>query len=168
MIGCSARPRTFRHVQLEARESGPLLLEATAAGESAAVVFGPERMGLANQDLDRCSHQLVIPANPEFSSLNLAAAVQLVCYEIFLAARGGQPEERDRKSKPHERPSSQKEMEYFYEHLEQALDSRGFLDGEMRDVTIMKLRRVFWRARPNLGELKLLRTMMRLIHRDGQ
>jgi TrmH family RNA methyltransferase len=164
VIGCSARSRSFPHLELDPRECGARLIEETATGEAAAVVFGPERMGLANRDLDRCSHQVLIPANEAFSSLNLASAVQLICYEIFLAAR----QSAGRQDTGPEDPASlHREMEYFYGHLERALDSRGFLDGEMREVTLMKLRRLFGRARPNSGELKILHTMMRLIHRDG-
>ena len=69
---------------------------------------------------------------------------------------------------PLELPSGQKEMEFFFEHLERALDSRGYLDGEMREITMMKLRRLFGRSRPNAGGLKILRTLMRLIHRSGE
>jgi len=164
VIGCSARPRTFPHAVLDPRQCASRLVEETSAGEPAALVFGPERAGLANQDLDRCTYQAVIPANPAFSSLNLASAVQLVCYEIFMADRqpvaGGS-------ANPADLPSGHEEMEYFYEHLERALDSRGFLDGEMREITMMKFRRLFGRSRPNSGELKLLRSLMRLIHREG-
>ncbi len=165
VIGGSARARTFPHSVLDARQCGARLVEETAMGEPAALVFGPERTGLANQDLDRCTYQVLIPANVAFSSLNLASAVQLICYEIFLAAH--EPVAPVVLA-PAERPSSQAEMEYFYEHLERALDSRGFLDGEMREVTMMKLRRLFGRSRPNSGELKLLRTLMRFIHREGE
>ncbi len=164
VIGCSARVRSYPHAMLDPRQCATTLIEETAGGEPAALIFGPERTGLANDDLDRCSHQIQIPANPDFSSLNLASAVQLVCYEIFMAA--GKPVFTDT-VKPWNRPSLQVEMEHFYEHLERALDSRGFLDGEMREVTMMKLRRLFWRARPNSGELKILHTLMRLIHSDG-
>jgi tRNA (cytidine32/uridine32-2'-O)-methyltransferase len=165
VIGCSARPRTFPHSLLDPTQCAARLVEETAAGEPAALVFGPERTGLANQDLDRCTYQVRIPANEKFSSLNLAAAVQLICYEIFVSARepvSHQPVD------PAELPSGQKEMEFFFEHLERALDSRGYLDGEMREITMMKLRRLFGRSRPNAGELKLLRTLMRLIHQSGE
>lgn len=165
VIGSSARPRTFAHPLLDARECAAQLLEETSAGVAAALVFGPERTGLSNQDLDRCGYQVLIPTSKAFSSLNLASAVQLICYELFIAA--GEPGTRDRPA-PTLPPSNQEEMEYFYEHLERALDSRGFLGGEMREVTMMKLRRLFGRARPNTGELKLLRTLTRFIHRDGE
>ena len=90
--------------------------------------------------------------------------MQLICYEIFLAGRRSSGRND---TDPEDPASLHREMEYFYGHLERALDSRGFLDGEMREVTLMKLRRLFGRARPNSGELKILHTMMRLIHRDG-
>jgi tRNA C32,U32 (ribose-2'-O)-methylase TrmJ len=70
-------------------------------------------------------------------------------------------------AEPAEPPGSEQELEYFYEHLERALDSRGYLDGEMREVTMMKMRRLFGRSRPSSGEIKMLRTLMRFIHRDG-
>ena len=164
VIGCSARPRSFRHAELDPKQCARLIVEESAEGKSAALVFGPERMGLANQDLDRCSHQVLIPANDAFSSLNLASAVQLICYEIFMASRG--PVVRESED-PADWPSGHEEMEYFFAHLERALDSRGYLDGEMREVTMTKLRRIFGRARPTPGELKILHSLMRLIHEEG-
>jgi TrmH family RNA methyltransferase len=165
VIGGSARSRSFPHEQLDARQCGARLIEETATGEPAAVVFGTERTGLENQDLDRCTHQVVIPTSGVFSSLNLASAVQLICYEIFLASRDPATANA---GLPKTRPSRQIEMEYFYAHLERALDSRGFLDGEMREVTLTKLRRLFGRARPNSGELKILHTFLRMIDPDGE
>jgi tRNA (cytidine32/uridine32-2'-O)-methyltransferase len=161
VIGGSARARTFPHSLLDARQCGARLIEETAAGDPAALVFGSERSGLSNQDLDRCTYQVLIPTNAAFSSLNLASAVQLICYELFLAARESVARE------PAPLPSSENEMEYFYSHLERALDSRAYLDGEMREVTMMKLRRLFGRSRPSSGELKMLHTLMRFIHRNG-
>ena len=165
VIGGSARARTFPHSILDARQCGAKLVAETTGGQPAAVIFGPERTGLENQDLDRCSYQVLIPTSEAFSSLNLASAVQLVCYEILIASRD--PVTR-RAEEPAEPASSQREMEHFYAHLERALDSRGFLDGEMREVTMMKLRRLFGRARPNSGELKMLHSLMRFIHRQGE
>ncbi len=178
VIGGSARERTFPHEVLDARACGEKLVAETEGGISAALVFGPERTGLENADLDRCTFQVVIPANEAFSSLNLASAVQLVCYEVFVAQRNfglaGLPEMSEETRppasghvKPIHQPSSQVEMEAFFAHLERALDSRGYLEGDMREVTLMKLRRLFGRARPNRGEIKLLHTLTRFVHRDG-
>lgn len=190
VIGGSARERTIPHEVLDARSCGEKLVRETASGLSAALVFGPERTGLSNEDLDRCTFQVVIPANEAFSSLNLASAVQLICYEAFVAqknhadverlsaspAQDGKASKASKASKdlkgskvlkPIHQPSSQIEMEAFHAHLERALDTRGYLEGDMREVTLMKLRRLFGRARPNRGEIKLLHTLTRFIHRDG-
>jgi len=163
VIGSSARGRSFPHEMLDPRECGARLVAEAQDGDPVALLLGPERTGLANEDLDRCTYQVQIPTNAEFSSLNLGAAAQLLCYEIFVASQSGRELPI---VDPADRPSYQIEMEHFYSHLEDALDSRGFLEGEMREVTLQKLRRLFGRARPHSGELKLLHTMMKLIHRD--
>jgi tRNA (cytidine32/uridine32-2'-O)-methyltransferase len=168
VIGSSARGRTLPHPVLDPRECGTKLIKEASYGEQVALLFGPERTGLSNEDLDRCSYQVQIPTSEDFSSLNLGAAVQLLCYEVLVASRAA----GDGQAKPivdeSDRPSFQIEMEHFFDHAERALDSRGFLDGDMRVVTLMKLRRLFSRARPHSGELKLLHTMMKMIHRDGK
>lgn len=165
VIGSSARARSFPHEMLDPRECGARLVEEAQEGEPVALLLGPERTGLANEDLDRCTYQVQIPTSQAFSSLNLGAAAQLLCYEIFVASQSGTPNPLVDSA---HRPGYQIEMEHFYLHLEQALDSRGFLDGEMREVTLQKFRRLFGRARPHSGELKLLHTMMNLVHRDTE
>ncbi len=165
VVGCSARNRGVLHELFDARQCAAQLLGETASGDPAAVMFGTERTGLENHDLDRCNYQVVIPANEKFSSLNLASAVQLVCYELFMAADGPALELPKRVA---EYPGREKDMEHFFNHLVRALDSREFLEGEMREVGIMKIRRLFGRARPSEGELKLLHSLSRLIHKDGQ
>lgn len=168
VIGSSARGRTIPHTLLDPRECGTKLIDEASDGDSVALLFGPERTGLSNEDLDRCAYQVQIPTSDAFSSLNLAAAVQLLCYEIFVASLN-----RDGiREKPivdeSDRPSFQIEMEHFFDHAERVLDARGYLEGEMRVVTLMKLRRLFNRARPHSGELKLLHTMMKMIHRGDK
>jgi tRNA (cytidine32/uridine32-2'-O)-methyltransferase len=167
VIGGSARERTVPHEVLDARQCGRQLVEESARGRRVAVVFGPERTGLANQDLDRCHLQVVIPTSDAFSSLNLASAVQLVCYEIFVAAREYDPvaETRDKLASWEQVPE-QRDLEYFYEHLERALDATRYLRDENREITMTKLRRVFGRSRPNVGELKLLHSLVRLMYDD--
>lgn len=165
VVGCSARNRAVPHELLDARACAAQLVSETATGEPAALLFGPERTGLENHDLDRCNFQVVIPANETFSSLNLASAVQLVCYEIFMATHQPKP---PFVVKPEEFPGREYDMEFFFQHLVRALDSRGFLEGHMREAAIMKLRRLFGRSRPSSGELKMLHSLTRLIHRDGE
>ena len=119
-------------------------------------MFGTKRLGYVNHDLDRCNYQVVYPSIEMFSALNLASAVQLVCYELFMAADGPALELPKRVA---EYPGREKDMEHFFNHLVRALDSREFLEGEMREVDIMKRRRLFGRARRSEGELKLLHSL---------
>ena len=162
VMGSSARPRSVRHPLLDARAGAWQLVAESDEGDPVALVFGPERSGLANADLDLCTHQVQIPTDPEFSSLNLGAAVQLLAYEIFMASASG-PEAVNRFQEGQIRPALQIEMAHFYDHLERVLDQRGFLDGDLREVTLTKLRRMFTRARPHSGELKLLHSILKLI-----
>ena len=126
VIGGSGRSREFPLPALDAREGGLRVVREAAAGHPVAVLFGAERNGLTNESLDACTYQLRIPTNPEFASLNIASAVQLVCYEIFMAAEQAQdlakvPAEVDRSSYP-----SHEELEFFYQHLERTLEERDF------------------------------------------
>ena len=162
VIGTTARARAHPHPVLTARSCAEkLVLEANDLAP-AAVLFGPERTGLSNRDMDACTFQLTIPTNSEFSSLNLAAAVQLLSYEIFLAA--------DQDCVPDSRSidyPNQSDVEYFYKQLEKTLVARKFFDEEMREATFAKLRRLFGRARPRVGELKLLHSLVKLMERSG-
>ncbi len=162
VVGCTARARSYPHPVLDARECSRKLVRDVARGDQVAVLFGPERTGLSNRDLHLCNFELRIPTNTAFASLNLASAVQLVCYEIFVASQEGVAT-----SAPEIFYPSQSDMEYFYQHLVETLDSRGFLHPEKREASTAKLRRLFGRARPEVGELKLLHSLVRLMRRDG-
>lgn len=101
-----------------------------------------------------------IPTSAEFSSLNLASAVQLLCYEVLVASREGL---RGSQASDSGQYPSQSEMEFFYQHLERTLDMRKFTGDNLRAVTFAKFRRLFGRARPAIGELKLLHSLLRLM-----
>jgi tRNA (cytidine32/uridine32-2'-O)-methyltransferase len=163
VIGTTARARAHPHPVLSARSCAEKLAREANDRAPAAVLFGPERTGLSNRDMDACTFQLTIPTNPEFASLNLASAVQLLSYEIFLAS--GQAPAPDPRSVEY---PNQSDMEFFYKHLEKTLVSRNFLDEARREVTVSKMRRLFGRARPRIGELKLLHSLVKLMERDGR
>ena len=165
VIGASARSRSHPLPVLDVRESARQLVDAAGKGSPVAALFGPERTGLSNEDLDRCNFRLRIPTNPEFKSLNLASAVQLLCYEVLVASREGQPPVAETEGGEREVPT-QSEMEFFYRHLERALDARGFTGDDRRAATVAKLRRLFGRARPAAGELKMLHSLVKLMERD--
>ncbi len=161
VVGTTSRNRAHPHPTLSARTCGEKLVREASESSPVAVLFGPERTGLSNRDMDACNFQLSIPTNPEFASLNLASAVQLLCYEIFLASDNFKPPDAKSIDYP-----PQSDLEFFYKHLENTLDSRGFLVDISRDVTLTKIRRLFGRSRPRVGELKLLHTLVKLMRRD--
>ena len=123
-----------------------------------AFVFGTERDGLLNEDVERCQFCCAIPASSEFSSLNLAQAVQITAYECQLALRGGahiQPEQT--RFAADELPASVGALEGLYAHLEQAMVAIGYLNPDEPKHLMARLRRLFNRARPTQTELDVLR-----------
>ena len=132
-------------------------------GDPVAILFGPERDGLSNESLDACTYQLRIPARSEFNSLNLAAAVQLVVYEMFMAAESGPIEQGGDSPYP-----SQEEMEFFFRQFEKTLVERKFYKAINPERVNLKLRRLISRARPQAGELRLLHSLVRLMSRDEE
>ena len=159
VVGASGRAREFPLPSLDAREGGCRMALEAAAGDPVAMLFGSEQHGLTNQSLDACSYQLRIPTNPDFSSLNMASAVQLVCYEIFMASEEvGSPDDADRSAYP-----SHEELEFFYRHLERTLEERDFAGSINPERVYAKLRRLITRARPRDNELRLLHSLVRLM-----
>jgi TrmH family RNA methyltransferase len=154
VIGASARHRRLGMPEIDPRECGTEVVRASAA-RAAAVVFGPERSGLSNAELDLCQAIVYIPGNPEYSSLNLAAAVQIIAWELR-AAQGISIDSPP----PEAPPASAEDMDLFYEHLERVLIASGFLDtGNPRNL-MRRLRRLFNRARLDQNELNILRGIL--------
>lgn len=162
VAGASARSRAIHWPCLEPRECA-VRLTAESANGPVAVVFGPENSGLSNTDLDRCDTLLTIPANPDFRSLNLAMAVQVVAYELRLAAHGS----REPEFEPDAPPATREELEYFYAHLEIVLRNIRFLDPDNPRVLMRRLRRLFVRARPDRNEVNILRGILTAVDRKG-
>ncbi len=164
VIGGSGRIREFPLPMLDAREAGTRIAREASTGEAVAVLFGSEQHGLSNQSLDACGYQLRIPTNPDFSSLNLAAAVQLVCYEIRMATLETEStSEEARATYP-----SQQELEFFYQHLERTLEERDYYGSINPERVHVKLRRLVARARPKDNELRLLHSLVRLMGNESR
>ncbi len=160
VIGTSARSRAINWPCLDAKDAAARIIEESAKGTVAAV-FGPEKTGLLNEDMDLCDSLLTIPTDPSFSSLNLAMAVQVVTYEIRAARSDKQPEfESDMPA------ATSAEMEHFYEHLERVLTDVRFLDPENPRHLMRRLRRLFIRARPDKNEVNILRGILAAVERD--
>lgn len=152
ILATTARQRVQHFTVLDPRTAAARLVEA-AGQRMGAVVFGAERIGLTNEDLSRCHALLRIPANPEYESLNLAMAVQIVCYELYRAS-GAAPAAPER-SLP---LASAEEMQRFYAHLEEVLTEVEFTDRTQAGTHLMsRLRRLFNRAGLDENEVHILR-----------
>ncbi|MDM5134134.1 tRNA (cytosine(32)/uridine(32)-2'-O)-methyltransferase TrmJ [Aeromonas salmonicida] len=160
VIGTSARSRTLSWPMLDPREAGE-----KAVGEGmkhpVALVFGRERTGLTNDELQKCHYHVAIPANPEYSSLNLAMAVQTICYEVRMCWLQDQTPEVESEA---DYPSAH-QLEGFYQHLEQTLLKTGFIADDHPGQVMSKLRRLFNRARPEAIELNILRGILTSIQK---
>lgn len=156
-VGTSARERAIAWPSLDAAGAAAQLVKNAGRGPVAAV-FGAERTGLTNEELDRCHFVVTIPADPGFSSLNLAAAVQVLSYEIFRAARpfdgaGHEPASDTPLATSHD-------LRLFYEHLERVLVAIEFLDPANPRKLMRRLMRLFNRAAPDVNEINILRGIL--------
>jgi tRNA (cytidine32/uridine32-2'-O)-methyltransferase len=139
VIGASARSRSIPVPLVNPDECAQMLRTESETAE-VALLFGCERSGLSNAEIDRCHFLVQIPSNPEYSSLNLAAAVQIICYEDV--------------------PVAADEMERFYTHLEETLVALDFLDRSNPRMLMRRLRRLYNRARPDTNEVNILRGIL--------
>lgn len=152
VCGASARLRRVEWAQVDARECGERVA-AHAIGEGeVALVFGREHSGLTNAELERCNYLVHIPSNPDYSSLNLGAAVQVLTYEVAMAMGAGRE-----KAAPRERPVTADELERMYAHLEQTLVDIDFLDPDNPGQLMRRLRRLFNRCNLEQTEVNILR-----------
>ena len=162
VAGASARSRSINWPTLEPRECAGKLLEESQAGPVAAV-FGPEKYGLTNEHLDLCDALLTIPTNPDFSSLNLGMAVQVLTYELRAAGIDRSPSSYEADAPL----ATSADMEYFYTHLEDVLTDLEFLNPDNPRHLMRRLRRLFIRARPDQNEVNILRGILAAVERKG-
>lgn len=163
VAGTSARARTIGWPTMAPRECAERILSEAQKGRP-AIVFGPEKSGLTNEDLDRCHTLLRIPTDPEFSSLNLAMAVQVLSYELRIASLAETPGDSGHDS--HVPRATAGELEHYYAHLERVLLDTGFLDPENPRQLMRRLRRLFARAEPDQNEVNILRGILSAVERD--
>ena len=153
-IGLSARPRKFAGRVLSMRAAAA---QAIAAGShaDAALVFGTEMSGLSNDELARCTHVATIATNPDYASLNVAAAVQVAAWELRMAAVGG-----DVWTPPRFAAATHEEIETLYTHATRTLASLGFFDPQRPRRLLPRLRRLFGRAGLEREEVNILRGIL--------
>lgn len=164
----SARTRDLGPAPMQAREgaedlisrAGLHLPDDSSTLPEVALVFGNETSGLTNAELQRCQSAISIPANPAYSSLNLGAAVQVLCYELRQAAFTGKPPAIGLATPSVSPLATHDEMEGFYGHLEQVMIASGFHDPQKPKRLMPKLRRLFGRAGVEKEEVNILRGIL--------
>lgn len=166
VMGCSARPRTLSLPTLTPKQAAEKALKHHQANQGdIAILFGNEQSGLDNNQINCCHYQIHIPSNPDYSSLNLAAAVQIISYEIHChqeTPTSIQPTEPLTKA---EMPATAEEMAGFYDHLQETLKAIQFLNPKHSQKMISRLHRLFNRAKPNHTEINILRGILTAINK---
>ena len=183
VIGASARLRRLGWPQLDPAQSATQAVSEAKQGH-VAYVFGREDSGLSNEELERCHFLMHIDTNPEFSSLNLGAAVQLICYEIQrqyslslsetkqensinnvkeLSVQGllqSKSQKEDGSERDVQEYANSEQLEHYYKHLESVLMDIGFLDPHHPRKMMRRLKRLFNRSRLSLVELNIMRGIL--------
>lgn len=167
VLGTSARDRRIPWPVLDPRESADKVLGQLEQVPDAqiALVFGREDSGLTTDELQRCQYHVHIPSMPDFSSLNLAAAVQVLAYELRMQGlqREGAPTKMHKVETTavfNEIPATAGELEQFYQHLEQVLVEIGFHDPQKPRQLMPRLRRLYGRVHLNRMEMNILRGIL--------
>lgn len=163
VIGTSSRRREVPLPEYMPREAASKMLQASQIGQ-VALVFGCERTGLENEDLQRCHATVCIPANPDYASLNLAAAVQILAYEFrmaWLASQAAADVSGISTANPpidaDAMPATHDDMERFFGHLSELMQQVDFHKGRAPEMVTARLRRLYLRANMDVREIKILR-----------
>lgn len=157
VIGVSGKERSLSQQVMTVREAAQEV-HAIANSQQVALVFGTEMSGLSNAEADRCQVLATIPANPDYTSLNLAQAVQIMCYEVRMAVTTG-------KLHYDEKPAalaSQDDLERFYAHMQEVLAQIGYINPRAPKKLFERIRRIYSRARLEKEEVNLLRGILTL------
>ena len=153
IIGTTARTRRISVPVTNIRETAPSVV-AEAKQKPVAVIFGPEKSGLINEQVDCCNQLVNIPTIGSYKSLNLAMAVQIVAYELRVASEALPSAIRARNL------ASNDEIELFYNHLNQVLLETGFLDPKNPKQLMRRLRTLFNRAQMDENEINIMRGIL--------
>lgn len=159
VLGCTARARRVALEELQPPAAAARALQAVAEGSEVAFVFGRERTGLTNEELQLCHLAVHIPSDPAFSSLNLAAAVQVLAYEVRMAYLAGN-EAPAPVPGLREGPADHGQLEGLFEQLGQTLEDIDFHKGRAPESAMRKLRRLFLKAALTEQEVRLLRGIL--------
>ena len=159
VVGTSARERRIPWPLMNPRECG-IRVWQEAAEHDVAIIFGREDRGLTNEELHKCTYHVHIPSNTDYSSLNIACAVQVLCYEIRMASLADKNGSLPSFNEWDQPPAKIKDLELYFEHLEQVLVDISFHDRENPRQTMARLRRLYGRIRLDEMELSILRGVL--------
>ncbi len=162
VIATSARRRSLPWPETDPATNADSILKL-GDEDRVALVFGREHSGLTNEELQLCNAMVTIPTNPEFGSLNLAAAVQVVCYEIYRRYRNAEPPRNP--PDPQDRAASSADVEGYFLHLQQVLLDTGFVDPEQPGMVMQRLRRLYLRSELTRNEVNILRGMLSAVQK---
>jgi TrmH family RNA methyltransferase len=158
VFGTSARLRNLSCPVVDPDEAVVEILDFADNGSPLAIVFGRESSGMTNEELDRCNKMIIIPTSDNFSSLNLASAVQIMCYELFKAITVDI--DRFKQMKGRVETVTNEELNKFYEHLQECLLEIGFLDPDRPRKLMRRLKQLFNRAVLDQNEYNILRGIL--------
>jgi len=142
------------------REAVPELLARAQAGEQVALVFGNETFGLSIDEVELCNRLVTIPGNPDYFSLNLSQAVQVLCYELFSQVEMPLPHLEQESL-----PATQAEVEGMLGHLESAMAKSGYFERRNSERLMRRMRRLFGRADVEREEIDILRGFWKQVER---
>lgn len=171
VIATSARRRSLAWPELDPAQMAGKLFDMHATAR-VALVFGREHSGLTNEELQMCNYMVCIPTNPAFSSLNVASAVQVICYEIYRqfcvvpeATILDTDKDGSRLLDEDELPATSGEVEGYFEHLDQVLTATRFLNPDNPGITMQRLRRLYLRSGLSRNEVNILRGMLTAVEK---
>lgn len=168
VFGTSARERHIPWPLVDPRELAAIAAPLKGK-DRVAILFGREDRGLTNEELQRCHHHVHIPAVESFSSLNIAAAVQVITYELRMAELAQQPLNKPQWGTDWDiELAEQRELELMFEHLERTLVNIEFLDPDNPRQLMPRLRRLLQRAVPDKVEVNVLRGILTAVERKMQ
>jgi len=156
ILAATARTRGLAWPEMTPAQGVTRIIAAAAAGAQVAMVFGNERSGLSNDELESCQGAIRIPTAGDYSSLNLAAAVQVICYELRKQVCDGTTAAVE----PEAPPATGAQLELLYQHLEQCLMDIGFYDPAKPMLLMRRLKRLFNRAQLDANEYNILRGIL--------
>lgn len=160
ILGTSARDRSLPWPLMNPAQAANIVLQSSG---KTAILFGREDKGLKNEELQRCHYHVQIPANPAYSSLNIAAAVQVLTYQLRMSYEtldSSIPEHDTIAAGYDAELADNKTMELFFQHLDETLHQLKFISAENPNRIMSRLRRVFHRAKPDITEVNILRGIL--------